>query len=190
MAKPLVFDIETQHTFQEVNHDLRKLKISVVGTYDYGTDTYKAFREEELTELFSLMEHASVLVGFNINKFDLPVLAPYYVGTITQFPTLDILEEIQKVLGFRLALNDLAQETLAAKKSGHGLLAIEYFKAGQWDKLIHYCLDDVRITKELFDFGIKNQKLYFQDSRGRREIRVSFDQKTTQDSPISLSLPF
>ena len=50
MAHPIVIDIETQYLFQEVGYDHRKLKVSVVGTYDYAKDLYRAYTENELRE--------------------------------------------------------------------------------------------------------------------------------------------
>jgi DEAD/DEAH box helicase domain-containing protein len=188
MSHPIIFDIETQFSFQEVGYDHKKLKISVVGIYDYGTDEYRTYREDELRELVPRFERASYLVGFNINKFDLPVLAPYYLGNYKQFTTIDMLEEVEKSLGHRIALDDLARATLGIKKSGHGLLAIEYFKNGEWEKLSEYCLDDVKITRELFEYGQKHGKLFFTDTRGKREIPVTFGHIDKPYS-VSLSLP-
>lgn len=187
---PIILDLETQHSFQEVDNDLKKLKVSVVGIYEYATNQYLSFREEEFARLFPKLEKASMLVGFNINKFDLPVLAPYYLGKMSQFKTLDILEEVEKVLGFRVSLDNIAQETLGQKKTGHGYMAIDYFRRGEWDKLISYCLEDVRITKELYEYGLKNNKLFFNDYRGKKEIAVNFDKDSTEESAVSLSLPF
>lgn len=187
---PIVLDLETQYSFQEVGHDPKKLKISVVGIYEYSANQYSAFREEEFLQLFPKLEKASILVGFNINKFDLPVLSPYYVGKVSQFKTLDMLEKVEKNLGFRVALDDLARATLGLKKRGHGLLAIDYFRKGEWEKLITYCLEDVRITRELYEYGLKNGKLYFNDVRGKKEISVNFEKDITEESTVSLSLPF
>lgn len=193
MSYPIIFDIETQHSFQEVGNDRRKLKVSVVGMYDYATDKYRVYLEDELSEFFTKLEHALYIIGFNSNKFDLPVLAPYYIGDIFQFPSLDLLEEVQKVLGFRVALDDLARATLKVKKTGHGFLAINYFRQGQWDKLKKYCLSDVKITKKLYEFGKKNKKLYFQTNKGTEEIPVDFNldkSKPENNKAVSLSLPF
>ncbi len=190
MNAPIVLDLETQNTFQEVSFDYRKLKVSVVGIYDYGKDKYEIYRENELGKLFTLLEHTPLIIGFNINKFDLPVLSPYYVGNIAQFHTLDILEEVEKSLGFRVALDDLVRATLGAKKTGHGFLAIDYFRNGEWEKLEKYCLDDVRYTRELYEFGKKEGKFYFQTHKGKQEIKVIFKEMQTAQSPISLSLPF
>ncbi|MBI4991359.1 ribonuclease H-like domain-containing protein [Candidatus Gottesmanbacteria bacterium] len=190
MSYPVVLDLETQHSFQEVGFDHRKLKVSVVGVYDYGKDEYKIYRENELGKLFTMLEHTPLIIGFNINKFDLPVLSPYYVGDVLQFRTLDILEEVEKFLGFRVALDDLARATLGIKKSGHGFLAIDYFLNGDWEKLEKYCLSDVKVTKELYEFGKKEGKLYFQTAKGKKEIKVSFNNNSTSKSAVSLSLPF
>jgi len=190
MAHPIIFDIETQHTLREVGYDYRKLKISVVGLYDYATGTYFAYFEKDIPELMLKIEHASMIIGFNINKFDLPVLSPYYLGDITQFSTLDILERVEKSLGFRVALDDLARATLGIKKTGHGLLAVDYFNNKEWDKLEKYCLDDVKITKEIYEYGMKNGKLMLNTDKGIREIPVTFKNSSNGKTAVSLSLPF
>lgn len=187
---PIVIDIETKHSFQEVGYDFKKLEISVVGTYDYELNEYKAYFEKELPELFKRLEHTSLIIGFNTNKFDLPVLSPYYIGNITQFPSLDLLEEVESYLGFRVALDDLARATLNTKKSGHGFLAINYYKSGELEKLKQYCLDDVKITKELYEYGRNNKKIFFNTAKGIKEIPVKFEKKSKSQNHVSLSLPF
>lgn len=190
MAHPIVLDLETQFKFQEVGYDHKKLRVSVCGIYNYADDTYRAYKEDELPEVFKLLEHASLVIGFNIRKFDLPVLAPYYVGDILQFEMLDILEEVEKSLGHRIALDDLARTTLNTKKSGHGLMAIDFFREGKWQELIDYCLQDVKVTKEIYEYGKKNRRLYYLDHKGRREIPVSFIEHKPASSAVTLSLPF
>ena len=190
MTAPIVLDIETQNAFQDVAGDIKKLKISLVGIYDYARDVYETYLETELDRLFPLLEHAEFTIGFNINNFDFPVLSSYYLGKISQFPTLDIIEEVEKILGFRIALDDLASATIGAKKSGHGFMAINYFKRGEFEKLKAYCLDDVKITKELYEYGKKEKKLYFNSRSGKREIKVAFDTPKKDQAPVSLSIPF
>lgn len=187
--QPIVLDIETQNLFTDVGYDHKKLKVSVVGIYDYLSGKYEAFLENELNKLFPRLEHTSMLIGFNINKFDLPVLSPYYVGDISKIPTLDILDEVHKKLGFRIALDDLARATLGIKKEGHGLKAIEYFKNGEMEKLRDYCLSDVKITRELYEYGKKEGKLYFQDVHAKREIPVAWNNIAGKTNNIDLTLP-
>lgn len=192
MSQPVVFDVETQLTFREAGgYDPAKLKISVVGLYDYATDKYLTFEESKLTQLFPYLEKASLLIGFNIIDFDLPAIKPYYVGEFTKFPTLDLLREIEKSLGHRLSLDDLARETLNAKKTGHGLLAVEYFRNGEMDKLKQYCLSDVELTRNLFEYGKKNGRVYYKSASGRTEIPVSWQKRElTAPNSINLTIPW
>jgi len=52
-----------------------------------------------------------LITGFNIKRFDLPVLEPYLSISIYTLPTLDIMEEITRVTGHRVSLNSVAQAT-------------------------------------------------------------------------------
>lgn len=192
MRYPIVLDLETKYTFRQYS-DPKKLGISVVGVYDYKDQKLKSFFEQELTKLYPLLENASFIVGFNINSFDLPVLQGYYPGDISQFKTIDILEEIKKILGRRLALNDIIKATLGKKKSGHGLQAINYYQDGKWEELKKYCLDDVLLTKEIFDYGVRNSVIYYQDVSGKVAIKVNWSQYLNEkrgENNISLTLPF
>jgi predicted PolB exonuclease-like 3'-5' exonuclease len=191
MSQPIVLDLETQKTFREVGGYLpEKLKISVVGIYDYATNKYLAFEENELVKLFPYLENASTIIGFNTVDFDLPVLKPYYLGQITKFPTLDLLQHVEKSLGFRIALDDLAKETLNAHKTGHGLLAIEYYREGKMQELKDYCLSDVRLTKDLYEYGKANKKVFFKTHTGRREISVDWGEIPKESASINLTMPF
>ena len=192
MAKfPVVFDIETKHTFRE-RSDVRKLEVSVAAIYDYGQGKGYVFKEDELSGLFRLLENASYAIGFNSDGFDLPVLSSYYHGDIKHFSSFDILSDIKNILGFRLSLNDLVAATLGKKKSGHGLQAIELFKEGRIDELKQYCLDDVMLTKELFDYGVNTGEIHYINERGKMPIRVDWKKYKEQSgkSESLLTLPF
>lgn len=191
MSAPVVLDLETQFTFREVGgFNPKKLKVSLAGLYDYTEEKYFTFTENELPKLFPYLEKASFIIGFNIFDFDLPVLGPYYVGNLLNFTTCDLMTHVQKSLGFRLSLDDLAKETLQAKKNGHGLLAVEYFRNGEMDKLREYCLSDVRITRELYEYGKTNGKVYYKSAAGRQEIPVSWGETKKNDAGVNLTLPW
>ena len=192
MAQPVVIDVETQLTFRDVGGYIpQKLKISVAGLFDYAANTYLTFTESELPKLFPYLEHASEVIGFNIVDFDLPALNPYYIGELARLPTIDLLKHIEKSLGFRIALDDLVRETLNAHKTGHGLLAIEYFKNQEWEKLKTYCLSDVKLTKELYEYGKTHGKVFYKAPAGRREISVNWGQpRASSSANVNLTLPW
>ncbi len=189
MASPLIFDIETQQLFQEVAGRKEKLKVSVVGVYSYQTDSYTHFSEKELPGLFTMFENASHIIGFNINYFDLVVLKPYYIGNLQKFSRLDLMDEIQINAGRRIALDDLTQATLNKRKEGHGIMAVDYYRSGNFKKLIEYCLADVRLTKELYEYGQKHGKVFYQGSNGKIGIPVNWKLESNLGKDISLTLP-
>lgn len=178
MLKKIVLDLETQKSFQEVggrgkNH---LLKISVCGVYDYTTDKYYAYEENEIPKLASILQSADQIIGYNIKDFDFEVIQPYLNFNIFEVPYLDLLEEIEKVLHHRIKLEDVAQATLGAGKSGSGLEAILYFKNGRMDLLKKYCLDDVKITKQIYEYCLKNNKLLYKDFFKTKEIPLKISE--------------
>lgn len=189
---PLVIDIETKYTFRDFN-DHKKLGVSVAAVHDFATGRNDVFEEKDLHSLFRLFESCSYIIGYNINSFDLPVLQAYYPGDISVFTTFDLLDDIREKIGRRLALNDVVNATLGKKKSGHGLHAIELFKQGRMDELKSYCLDDVLLTKELFEYGIKNGQINYLNERGKVSIKVDWGKYLDEENgkkTTSLTLPF
>jgi len=188
---PIIIDLETKYTFRDFS-DPKKLGVSVLAIYDYNHDRYFSFLEKEINRSFSYFENASYIIGYNIKSFDLPVFQAYYPGKIENFLVFDILEDIREKIGRRLGLNDLIMATLNKRKTGHGLKAIDYYKNKEFNKLKKYCLDDVMLTKELFDFGIKNKKIYYLTPNGKEEIRINWEKYLSDDGKksVSLTLPF
>ncbi len=176
MTNEVVLDIETQNTFDEVGgYFTDKLKVSLVGVYYYETDTYESYLEHELPQLFSRLERSGRIIGYNSIGFDMPVLNNYYAGDLLKLPQLDILAEIQKSLGYRIKLDAVAQSTIGTKKSGHGLQAVQWWKEGNIEAIREYCLQDVKVTREVYEYGLKHNCLLFDDRSGERKaIPVDF----------------
>lgn len=176
----VVFDVETKKSFDEVGGFYPdKLGVSVSGVW-YGEEntegTLRAFREEEFGEMFKIFETADRIVGFNSIDFDMLALKPYYLGDLRKLPNFDILQEVEKKVGHRVKLDSIAKETLGSQKGGSGLDAITYYHEGNWDKLIQYCLEDVKITRDLYFHVLKNKELRFKN-KWNELIRVELDFK-------------
>lgn len=192
----IVFDIETQNTFADVNNDFKKLKISVVSIYRYETDTYESFFEQELNKLWPLLERADRIIGFNSEHFDVPVMNNYYLGDLSKLPHLDIMKEVKKNVGIRIKLADIAEATLDnIQKSADGLMALRWWKEGRYEEVKKYCEQDVRVTKELYEFGKKNKQLFYKSLSGEViPFRVDFEMpkvnQAAQSKSINLTLPF
>lgn len=191
MRHEVVLDIETQNTFQEVGaYNPALLSISLVGCYFYETDTYESFLEADLPKLWPRLERADRVIGYNLFGFDYPCMQRYYPGDFRKIPTVDLMVEIEKRIGFRVKLDDVAHATLGIGKSGSGLMAVEYWKKGEIDKLREYCLQDVRVTKDVYEHALAKQHVFYNDRLGQKqEVPMPMMPPDTQNTTaLNLSL--
>lgn len=188
----IVFDLETQNIFAEVgSSDPVALDISVGTVYDSETDIYTTVGIDELEKLWPIIEKADALVGYNSNHFDIPLLNKYYPGDLTQIKSIDILEDIRLSLGRRIRLDNVAQATIGAKKSADGLQAVRWWREGKIDEIKKYCEQDVKVTKKIFDYAMKNHKVLFKDGHRKKEIPIDTSLWIVkEDAAMTHSLPF
>ncbi len=153
----LVFDIETKNSFREVGgeRNIAALQVSVVGVYSYNQDKYWCFTEHELDKVEELFKGAGLVIGHTINRFDLPVLQKHFSFNTKALAALDICEDVELAVGRKIGLDDLGKVNLGMSKTHHSLEAIELYRDGNMEELKNYCLNDVKITKELYDLGKK-----------------------------------
>jgi DEAD/DEAH box helicase domain-containing protein len=157
--KVVVFDLETQRSFAEVGgrSQFHRLGVSVGVAYRYDRDEFLVVKEDEIGELITLLTEAELVVGYNIRGFDYEVLRAYTDEDLQQLPTFDIMYDLEERLGFRPKLDSVASATLGTGKSADGLQALEWWRLGEVDKIIDYCREDVRVTRDLYDFGKRNR---------------------------------
>jgi DEAD/DEAH box helicase domain-containing protein len=182
--RALTFDIESiSHSTVRGHIDVNEQELIVVGVHDSATDAYTSYVREELPQLWPIIESADMLIGFNSDSFDIPLLNRYYPGNLLHLHSLDLLTEVQKVLGRRIRLQSLAEATLGKGKSGDGLKAGEWWREGKKDLVHKYCIEDVRLTRELYDYAIKHGKLKYKDLRDKRDIKLDtshWGERTTE----------
>ena len=183
----IVLDIETKRSFEDVGgrDNLVGLGVSFVGVYSYRHQKYQSFWEADFPKLLSVLAERPLVIGFNHRRFDFPVLQPYFKDfDLQKLAMVDILEDLTKALGHRVSLDSVAEATLGTRKSGHGLDAIRYWNTQQFEKLEKYCLEDVRITKEIFEFGAKNGEVFYTDKFGKGKRKVGVNWKLEQKEEI------
>lgn len=190
MKGEIVLDLETAQPIGLP--DYSDLNVSVAVAYFYDTDTYKSYFESELPMLFKELEGASRIIGFNSKGFDIPLLNRFYPGDLLNIPQLDMLESVRASLGFRLKLDTLASATIGVGKSAHGLQAVQWWKEGRVQEVVDYCKQDVKVTKEVYEFGLQNGFLLFDDRTGaRQQVNVDFQSQIGHSlSNINLTLGF
>ncbi len=175
MKDKIVIDIETSNTFADVGrNNFNELNVSVVVIYSYNEDRYISYNEDEIDKLGDKLKETDLIIGFAINRFDLPVLSKHYDFNLFDIPSIDILDDIEIASGKRVSLDILARENLGEGKTGKGADAPKLYEEGRLEELRKYCENDVKITKKVYELA-KNQ--------GHLMIPKRFS-----DSPIKVQL--
>lgn len=171
--RAITFDIESISDSMVRGHmDVDEQELTIVAIHDSHTNEYSSYAKEELHRLWPILEHADLLIGFNSDAFDIPLLNRYYPGDLSHLRSLDLLSEVQKVLGRRIRLQSLAEATLGRGKSGDGFTAGAWWKEGKKDKVREYCIEDVRLTRELYEYALAHGVLKYKDLLDIRDIKL------------------
>ncbi len=168
-----VFDLETIRSAEEVGGwgQTHRMGVSVGVVYDSEMNDYVSYLEHEVTHLIAHLQSLDLVVGFNNRRFDNRVLSAYTDIDLSQLPTLDLLEEVHRQLGYRLSLNRLAVHTLGTEKSADGLQALKWYKEGRIDLIQHYCKKDVEITRNLLYHGLE-QGFFLFANKAKQKVRL------------------
>lgn len=189
MKKEIIFDVETKKLFSDIEgDDPGKLGVSISSVYVRQIDEKNEFKEEKgemfsfwedgFPEMFKLFQNADRIIGFNTLGFDVPALQPYVNFPLNKLSHLDIMAKVKEVYGHRIALDAIAKETLDKEKIDSGLNAVFYWQKGDkesLDKLKKYCEADVLITRDVYDFVLKNKHVLFKDRWNTlRKVELDF----------------
>lgn len=187
MVNEVIFDIETKKIFDDIKGDNpADLGISIVSIYKRKLDDnyeelegkIESFFEADFTKMWALFSNVDRIIGFNSLHFDVPAMAPLAPYDFKKLKHFDIMDHVKNSLGFRLSLNAIATETLGHTKIDNGLNAVYYWQEHSKEslaKLKKYCEMDVIVTKEVYDYGLKNKQLKYKDKWNTpRVIEVDF----------------
>ncbi len=165
------FDLESQNLFDDVGGrgNIDKLKVACAVTFSTEKNDFTIYWEKDVPALIAELKSATKVVGFNLQGFDYLVLRPYSPETrFASIPTLDMLLELQKTLGFRIGLDSIASATLGATKTADGIKSVEWFRNGELEKVAEYCKADVDITRRVFEFGRDNGHIFYKSRLGSK----------------------
>lgn len=194
MIKTLLYDIEIKKAilgrnetpiegieYAEKGWDDNTLGISVLCAYSYPHDRYYIFADDNLAVFHALIHEHELMVGFNINSFDDRHLKIAGFDEIADKPHYDILVEMWKSAGlgekfvYPIHAGFGLDATLVANlpgyhKSGHGAIAPILYQEKRLGELHSYCLDDIRLEKNLFDLILRDGQL--KDPRNPKSILI------------------
>jgi DEAD/DEAH box helicase domain-containing protein len=174
----LIVDVETKTLVDAVGgwKNFKLLEVSVACAYDSRTEKFITYRENELGALAELCKDRLV-IGYNVIGFDLPVLEKYGVLPASELDVFDIMIDFHNVSGWKFVkLEKIARATLGTGKSADGIMAVEWWKSGEVDKIIEYCLKDVEVTRDIFLHGLNKGYLEVEkadESRSRFTVNWS-----------------
>lgn len=175
-ADHVVVDVEIQLSPDAVEGGwdaTDKLLVSVAVVYEHLTDRFRVYWPDDVPELRKRLLAADRVSGFNIWKFDFPVIwgVPRRAHDAGDTPyqsllprTNDILRRIWQARNLNpdiwtrehggWNLDAITKGTLGADqgKIGHGAKAPEWWQKGEHGKVVTYCLDDVRLERDLAAF--------------------------------------
>ena len=171
----VVYDIEIIKAIQGKNedrlegieycngwHDHEGMGISVIGAYDFVEDRYRTFCEDNITEFLALVDNRKVRISFNGVGFDDKVINSCITCGVSLLKDhYDILREIWLHRGLNpdrfnwrthggFGLDAMCQANGLGGKTGNGALAPVQWQRGQIGSVIDYCLQDIKLTKDLF----------------------------------------
>ena len=152
--------------------DFENMGISVICTADLDSDNYHIFLHPDSSEIVSQIwtpllnatiydfedfVQSSTMYGFNSRKFDDNLCQANGINLKTDF---DLLEQVRLSAygsiewyncpkGCTYKLDALAQANGLGGKTGSGELAPKLWQQGKQKEVIDYCMNDVRLTKEL-----------------------------------------
>jgi hypothetical protein len=158
------FDLETQRTANDAGGWDRKrdMGMSIGVTYSTALGEYRVYSEQQVDALIDQLLKADLVVGFNVINFDYEVLMGYTILDLPhQCRTLDLMADIEGLLGHRLSLDSVATASLGFGKTGDGLDAIRWWREGRLLEIAEYCCFDVKCTKLVHEFGVEKKKVHY-----------------------------
>jgi hypothetical protein len=169
--------------------DYEGMGIAVIGTWrNYGIKYFCGHDEafvapahlelgkklKPLSEFQAIVDQAQVIVGFNSVAFDDQLCQAHGIRIKTDF---DLLTQVRVASGQPrdyvsgltrkgYSLQNLAIANLKQQKTGRGELAPVLWQEGRKQEVIDYCLNDVRLLKQLYFKFLRGQ--LYDPTNGRK----------------------
>lgn len=172
------FDLETQRSANDVGGWDKKadMLMSVGVTYSTRRGSYRIYTEDDVQDLIKELVDADLVVGYNHISFDYEVLMGYTILDLKeQTSNLDLMVDLEATLEHRPKLEAIASACLGQGKSAVGTDAIKWWRQGKFREVAEYCCYDVKVTKEVHEFGARNGRVaYVNRFNHRGEVPVNW----------------
>lgn len=162
--------------------DFKGMGVSCIGAYDFQTNKTHLFMDDNIQEFVDLVRERAVVVSFNGDAFDGPLVRATYGLEIPAEKSYDILAEMWEADGLTrvfesnknagYGLDRTCEINLGIRKSGHGALAPVHYQQGKIGKLTNYCLNDIHMTVGLVKHIVMNNGLITNPKRPDERLQV------------------
>ncbi len=169
--RTLFFDIETtsipSFSVQNIKEAEMTCFCGLYGETDNTTDNgesvqvclKKEYTEEQkaqcIESIGKVLDEAKIIIAFNADAFDLVVMQKYYDSARFdrwKNKCIDPMVTVKRLnQGYPKSLQALATANGIEGKTGDGANAPKLWETGQYDELLDYCLNDVRILQQLWN---------------------------------------
>lgn len=160
MVRMYVFDVETDGVLDATRENWFDLRITVVVGMDAESGTRDNFMFSPGADVAALMdalavrlEDADVIVAYNGRGFDFRMLAAHHFGVDQVNRWLrklaDPFEAVRYGCGSWVKLDEMLAANGLPRKTGDGRDAVNWWKAGEHDKVLDYCACDVQLLRDL-----------------------------------------
>jgi DEAD/DEAH box helicase domain-containing protein len=157
--REIFFDIETLRLSNEVEggwSNIVQFGLAVAITWD-AQGKFRRWFEQDAKALVTELGQFDRIFSFNGDRFDFEVLRGYHPVDTLRGKSFDLLADLQRRLGFRIKLDDLARETLGYQKTGNGLEIVQWWRQGRKEEVCKYCENDVQLLVDLVRFARQNK---------------------------------
>lgn len=170
------FDLETLRGADEVGGwgNIKNMGMSCGVVYSTDSNQYHVYEESQVADLISMLRSADIIIGYNHIRFDYEVLRGYSSFDFLKLPSFDMLIDLKDKFGHRVKLDSLAKTNLGEKKTADGLQSLQWVKEGRLDLVKEYCVQDVKVTKNLFEYGQKNKSIGIENLGDIRKVDVDW----------------
>lgn len=184
IIKAIITDYKNEQPIEGIEYckgwdDFENMGISVIGTYNNWTKEQVAFVNHanipdnlqqntwvSLQYFQQLLDECDVLVGFNNQHFDDNLIKANGFIIPDRVVNYDILVEMWRAVGIEppfvypthagYSLKQTCEANGLPPKTGDGVNATIQWQRGEYQKVIDYCLNDIKITTDLFRKIINN----------------------------------
>lgn len=151
----IYLDVETLRLSDEVPGGWANVKdfgLAVGVTWD-AEHGFRHWFEKDAERLVTELAQFSRIITFNGERFDFQVLRGYTEVGKLYARSFDLHTYLQAQVGHRVKFDLLAQATLGRGKSGSGVEAVAWWRAGKTTEVVRYCQDDVQMLVDIVTFG-------------------------------------